>query len=107
MSPDDKNVTALNSIEKVASRGMSLTEALYEILADKGVLTGDRVIKRIKKLESGIKANLSSRSMSVSLAVFALRKIPQLGRIVASIKKLVHRDFHGAGKLFQRLARRN
>lgn len=59
MSPDDKNVTALNSIEKVASRGMSLTEALYEILADKGIITRGRVIERIKKLKSEAKVNRS------------------------------------------------
>jgi len=38
---------------------MSLTGALYEILADKGILTGERVIERIKKLKSEIKVNLT------------------------------------------------
>jgi len=59
MDPDDKNVKALNSIEKVAGRGMALTEALYEILADKGIITRDRVIERIKKLKCEAKVNLS------------------------------------------------
>jgi hypothetical protein len=59
MDPDDENVKVLNSIEKVASHGMSLTEALYEILADKGIITRDRVIERIKKLKSEAKVNLS------------------------------------------------
>jgi hypothetical protein len=59
MSPDDKKVRLPDSIEEVAIRGMSLTEALYEILADKGVLTGERVIERIKKLKSEIKVNHS------------------------------------------------
>ena len=58
MAPDDKSVGAPNSIKEVAIRGMSVTEALYEILADKGVLTGDRVIERIKKLKSEFKVNL-------------------------------------------------
>jgi hypothetical protein len=57
MNPDDKNVKALNSIEEVASRGMLITDALYEILADRGVLTGEQVIERIKKLKSEIKVS--------------------------------------------------
>ena len=59
MNQDDESVGAPNSIEEVAIRGMTLTEALYEILADKGVLTGEGVIERIKKLKSEIKANPS------------------------------------------------
>jgi len=59
MDQNDKKVEPPNSIEEVAIRGMALTEALYEILADKGVLTGERVIERIKKLKSEIKVNLS------------------------------------------------
>ena len=51
MRPTDKSAGAPNSIEEVAIRGTVLTEALYEILADKGILTGDRVIERIKKLK--------------------------------------------------------
>jgi len=39
MHRNDRSVQAPTSIEEVAIRGMSLTEALYEILADKGVLT--------------------------------------------------------------------
>jgi len=38
---------------------MSLIEALYEILADKGIITGERVIQRIKKLKNETKVNLS------------------------------------------------
>jgi hypothetical protein len=59
MNQDDESAGAPSSIEEVAIRGMTLTEALYEILADKGVLTGERVIERIKKLKSEIKTNLS------------------------------------------------
>jgi hypothetical protein len=57
MDQDDKKVQTPTSIEDIAIRGMSLTEALYEILADKGILTGERVIERIKKLKSEIKVN--------------------------------------------------
>ena len=59
MDRDDMNVKAPISIEEVAIRGMALTEALYEILADKGVLTGDRIIERIKKLRSETKINFN------------------------------------------------
>ena len=59
MDRDDINVKAPTSIEEVAIRGMALTEALYEILADKGVLTGERVIERIKKLRGETKINFN------------------------------------------------
>jgi hypothetical protein len=59
MDQDDKKVQTPTSIEEIGIRGMSLTEALYEILADKGILTGERVIERIKKLNSEIKVNHS------------------------------------------------
>jgi hypothetical protein len=48
MDQNDKKAHAPNPIEELAVRGMALTEALYEILADKGILTGARVIERIK-----------------------------------------------------------
>ena len=60
MNADDKNARAPNSIEEVAIRGMSLTDALYEILADKGIVTADRVLERIKKLKGEIKVNARS-----------------------------------------------
>ena len=59
MSPDEKGSKEPNSIEEVAISGMLLTDALYEILAGKGILTGDRVLERIRKLKSEIKVNLS------------------------------------------------
>lgn len=59
VNQNDKKGQPPNSIEEIAIRGMTLTEALYEILADKGVLTGDRVIERIKKLKSEIKVTHS------------------------------------------------
>ena len=46
-------------IQWTRTKSMSLTGALYEILADKGILTGERVIERIKKLKSEIKVNLT------------------------------------------------
>jgi len=59
MNQDDKKDQAPSSIEETAIHGMALTEALYEILADKGILTGERVIERIKKLKSEIKVDLT------------------------------------------------
>ena len=59
MNQDDKKDQAPSSIEETAIHGMALTEALFEILADKGILTGERVIERIKKLKSEIKVDLS------------------------------------------------
>jgi hypothetical protein len=59
MNQDDKKDQAPSSIEETAIHGMALTEALFEILADKGILTGERVIERIKTLKSEIKVNLS------------------------------------------------
>ncbi len=59
MDQDDMKVQAPTSIEEIAIYGRALTEALYEILADKGILTGENIIERIKKLNSEIKVNLS------------------------------------------------
>jgi hypothetical protein len=58
MEQKDKKVQASTSIEEIAIHGMTLTEALYEILADNGVLTGARVVERIKKLKNEAKVNL-------------------------------------------------
>ena len=59
MDQDDMKVQAPNSIDEIAIYGRALTEALYEILADKGILTGENIIERIKKLKNEIKVNLS------------------------------------------------
>jgi len=59
MDQDDMKVQAPTSIEEIAIYGRALTEALYEILADKGILTGENIIERIKKLKNEIKVNLS------------------------------------------------
>jgi hypothetical protein len=59
MDQDDMKVQTPNSIAEIAIYGRALTEALYEILADKGILTGENIIERIKKLKSEIKVNLS------------------------------------------------
>jgi len=55
MDQNDKKVRAPTSIEEIAIYGMALTEALYEILADKGVLTQMQVITRTRKLTTEVK----------------------------------------------------
>lgn len=59
MDHNDKKIQAPTAIKEIGFQGMALTEALYEILADNGVLMGDRVIERIKKLTSEVKVILS------------------------------------------------
>ena len=46
------------SIEEIAIYNMLLSEALYELLADKGLVTRDEVTERIKKLKAETKVNL-------------------------------------------------
>jgi hypothetical protein len=57
MERHDKNGQIPDSIEDIAVRGMAISEALYEILADKGLLTQMEVIARIRKLKAEIKTN--------------------------------------------------
>ena len=38
--------------EQIAYYNMCLTEAIFELLAERGILTGSEVIERIKKLKS-------------------------------------------------------
>ena len=59
MDWEDKKVKAPASIDKIAVQGMVLTEALYEILADNGVLTQTEVVARARKLTTEIKVNLT------------------------------------------------
>jgi hypothetical protein len=44
------NMTA--TVEQIAYYNMCLTEALFEVLAEKGIVTGSEVMERIKKLKS-------------------------------------------------------
>lgn len=38
--------------QQIAYYNMCLTEAIFELLAERGILTGSEVIERIKKLKS-------------------------------------------------------
>ena len=49
----DDNVTA--SIEEVALHSMLLTEAILELLTEKGILSGPEVLERVKNLRTETK----------------------------------------------------
>jgi hypothetical protein len=46
----DGKVTA--SVEEIAHYNMLLTEAIFELLAEKGILTGVEVKERVQKLKA-------------------------------------------------------
>jgi GMP synthase PP-ATPase subunit len=58
MEQDAKTGTVTSSVEEIAIYNMLLSEALYEILADKGILTRQEVTERIKKIKSETKLNI-------------------------------------------------
>lgn len=49
MGAKDGKVTA--SIEEIATYNMLLTEAIYELLADEGILTKEEVMDRVQTLK--------------------------------------------------------
>jgi hypothetical protein len=52
MKHDDKTGTVTTTIQEVAYYNMFLTEAILELLAERGILTGEEVLERVKKLKS-------------------------------------------------------
>jgi hypothetical protein len=58
MLSDAKTGEVTASIEELAVYNMLLSEAIYELLADKGILTKSEVTERIKKLKAETKINL-------------------------------------------------
>ena len=58
MLSDPKTGEVTASTEELAVYNMLLSEALYELLADKGVVTRAEVTDRIKKLKTETKINL-------------------------------------------------
>ena len=58
MNQNDKTGVVTTSIEELAIYNMVLTEAIYELLADKGVLNRAEVTERIKKLKNETRVNL-------------------------------------------------
>ena len=57
MQHDEKTGKVTISNEKLAVYNMLLSEAIYEVLADKGILTRTEVTERMKKLKSETKVN--------------------------------------------------
>ncbi len=54
--PSTGKVTA--TVEELALYNMLLTEAIFELLAEKGVLDGEEVKRRIEKLKTETKMDL-------------------------------------------------
>ncbi len=54
--PETGRVTA--TIEELAYYNMFLVEAIFELLAEKGILSGEEVKERVKKLRDETKINL-------------------------------------------------
>ncbi len=52
MENDEKAGKVTATISEIAYYNMFLTEAIFELLAEKGVLTGEEVLERVKKLKS-------------------------------------------------------
>jgi hypothetical protein len=52
MKQDEKTGKLTATVQEVAYYNMFTTEAILELLAEKGILTGEEVKERIKKLKS-------------------------------------------------------
>ncbi len=52
MEQDDKTGKVTATTQEIAYYNMFLTEAIFELLAEKGILTGEEVLERVKKLKS-------------------------------------------------------
>jgi hypothetical protein len=58
MDQNTKTGEVTTSVEELVIYNMLLSEALFEILADKSLITRAEVTQRIKKLRSETKVNL-------------------------------------------------
>jgi hypothetical protein len=61
-SREDRNVDAKEgkvtaSVEEIAQYNMILTEAIYELLADKGIISKEEVVERVRKLKTETAVN--------------------------------------------------
>ncbi|MBZ5526811.1 MAG: hypothetical protein LAN71_02775 [Acidobacteriia bacterium] len=52
MKQDDKTEMTTATPDEIAVYNMFLTEAIFELLAEKGILNGAEVLERVKKLKS-------------------------------------------------------
>jgi len=55
METKDGKVSA--SVEEIATYNMILTEAIYELLADKGIVSKEEVMERVRKLKAETTVN--------------------------------------------------
>jgi hypothetical protein len=54
---DTKEGKVTASFEEIATYNMLLTEAIYELLADKGILSKEEVVERVQKLKAETTVN--------------------------------------------------
>ncbi len=59
MQVDLKRGQVTATLEEIALYNMLLTEAIFDLLAEKGVLTREEVKARIEKLKNETKVNLT------------------------------------------------
>jgi hypothetical protein len=52
MEQDEKTGRVTATIQEIAHYNMMLTEAIFELLAEKGILTGVEVKERVQKLKA-------------------------------------------------------
>jgi hypothetical protein len=52
MEQDEKTGKVTTTIQEVAYYNLFLTEAILELLVERGILTGEEVLERVKKLKS-------------------------------------------------------
>ena len=52
MQVDPKSGDVTASLEQIAYYNMFLVEAIFELLAEKGLITGEQVKERVKKLQA-------------------------------------------------------
>jgi hypothetical protein len=55
MEQNDKTGEVTASLQEIARYNMVLTEAIFELLAEKGILTGLEVKERVEKLKAETK----------------------------------------------------
>jgi len=52
MEHNDQDGTVMASLKEIVHYNMFLTEAIFELLAECGLLTGEEILERVKKLKS-------------------------------------------------------
>jgi hypothetical protein len=57
MEQNDKTGTVTATVQEIAHYNMLLTEAIYELLADKGIVSKEEVMERVQKLKAETTVN--------------------------------------------------